>query len=757
MGDDSEAFFALYEGLDNALANKVRPFRFFGNLTLWGFILNSIRLFVAALSFSTSAHLCLVAVELPIADSTFWQPYQDRTEVQNGLPKQPLVQIALDSKGVVFAATATEETFVRRGDRWIRLTDTDAVDDPIGPLPWYPSLKPDIESPDQVRDVAQHVGEIAVAAKSGLYLGDGQTWAFALPSQGETRWAPLDVRAVCYDTDGRLWFCSPQGVGCRVNQNEWHLYTGADGLPYNDFTCMSAGSSGIWFGTTDGVIQYYQGQWQFRQGGRWLPNDQVHDLAVDEAGDVWIATADGVSIIKQRPETLASKATFYEAEIETYHRRTRFGYVNPAILSTPGDKSTARPTYSDNDGFNTGLFLGAMSLAYSVTEQPKYRDRADQSFRALAFLSQVTQGGPHAGQKGLIARNVIPTSEPDPNLRYDRQYDVARKKRDDLWKLMPTRLPIDATGQWYWKCDASSDELDGHFFGYAIYFDHVCENERQKEAVRVVVRSIIDHLIANDYNLVDYDGQPTRWGHFAPDDLNRNPAWHEERGLNSYSILTYLLIANHITGDPKYRDAYLQLANDHGYAMNGMSQPKALPGPGSQGHQPDDNMAFMNYYHLIRYEDDPRLLNMYQYAIQSHWRYEQLERNAFTNFIYGACARGKTRQDQWRTSDLSPPQACYEDAVNTLRRYPIDLIEWPMSNAHRIDLMPLGGKNNGKWTYGGRVDGYAFPIDQRHETYWDWDPWKLTSHHDGTVLRPGFHYLVAYYLGRHHGFIGESP
>ena len=111
-----------------------------------------------------------------------------------------------------------------------------------------------------------------------------------------------------------------------------------------------------------------------------------------------------------------------------------------------------------------------------------------------------------------------------------------------------------------------------------------------------------------------------------------------ERGLNSYSILTYLSIAHHITGDPKYREVYLKLALDHGYGMNGMTQPKIAVGPDSPGHQPDDNMAFMNYYHLIRYETDPKLLSMFQYAIRSHWQYEKPERNAFTNFVYGACA-----------------------------------------------------------------------------------------------------------------------
>src|SRR5690606_8554210 len=136
------------------------------------------------------------------------------------------------------------------------------------------------------------------------------------------------------------------------------------------------------------------------------------------------------------------------------------------------------------------------------------------------------------------------------------QYDIKRNERDKLWKIIQPRLPVDATGQWYWKNDSSPDELDGHFFGFALYYDHVCETEAEKEEVRVVVRRIIDHVIDHDYNQVDYDGLPTRWGHFSPDDLNRNPAWVVERGLNGYSILTFLSVAHHVTGDPKYREEY---------------------------------------------------------------------------------------------------------------------------------------------------------------------------------------------------------
>ncbi len=693
---------------------------------------------------------------LPVAAGIFDQQVHRAHTTEQGLPDNDVSGIGIGKEGVIVAATA-RGTAVFDGAQWRAGAPFTPTSPSGGKLDrrQRAKLQELAGGALSVRAVAEHRGELAVAADRGLFIGKDRKWRMALPREKEVRWAPMDVRAVAYDASGTLWFAAPQGVGFRISEEEWRLFTGAEGLPYNDFTCMAAGSKGVWFGTTNGAIHYRDGLWAFRQGRRWLLDNHVRDIAVDTEGNAWIATAKGVSCIAFQPMTLAEKAAFYEEEIERHHRRTRLGYVDPAVLSAPGDKSTAVPVFTDNDGHFTGLYLGATSLGYAATGREELKRDAANAFRALAFLSEVTQGGTHPAPKGFIARTVVPTSEPDPNPQFDLAYDLRRNKADSLWKIIQPRWPVDETGGWYWKNDSSSDELDGHFFGYAIYFDRVCATDAERDAVREVVRRVIDHILSHGCNLVDYDGTPTRWGRLSPDDLNRNEAWYDERGLNSFSMLTYLSIAHHVTGDPKYREVYLELALKHGYGMNGMTQPKSISGPGLVGHQPDDNMAFMNYYHLIRYETDPKLLSMYLHAIRSHWQHEKRERNAFTNFVHAACCTGKSRSDQWGTTELTPPRHCLEDGVDTLKRFPLDLVDWPMSNAHRIDMMPLldeSGQPSGK---GGRRDGQVFPIDERHEIYWDLDPWTLAHSGKGMRLREGVPYLLAYYLGRVHGFINE--
>ena len=123
------------------------------------------------------------------------------------------------------------------------------------------------------------------------------------------------------------------------------------------------------------------------------PDDKAYyeiEIVVDSNRNAWIATSNGVSCISYQSMTLEKKAAFYEEEIEKYHRRTRFGYVNPAKISLPGDKSTAIATCTDNDGQRIGFYLAAMSLGYAATGKEQYKQDAHKAFEALVFLTTVT-------------------------------------------------------------------------------------------------------------------------------------------------------------------------------------------------------------------------------------------------------------------------------------------------------------------------------------------------------------------------------
>jgi hypothetical protein len=590
-------------------------------------------------------------------------------------------------------------------------------------------------------------GEVAVAAAEGLFIrSPAGGWRTEKARSGKRSWHPHDVRAVAYDRAGRLWFASVQGVGCRDGQ-QWSLYTGADGLPYDDFTTCAGGEEGIvWFGTKIGAIRFDGTSWSYRQGRRWTPDDDVKAIAVTENGSAWIATSRGIGLLERQPTTLSAKAAFFEAEIDRHHRRTPFGFVNAVGAETPGVKSGLQQYDSDNDGLWTAMYGAGECFAYGASKDPAAKQRATAAFEALKFLSDVTQGGSHPAPKGFPARSIRPVSDPDPNDHDNLQRDQSiQATEDEHWKAISPRWPKSADGQWYWKCDTSSDELDGHYFLYATYYDLVAETPEEKARVRQVVSDVTTHLIEHDYQLIDHDGQPTRWGRFNRDTLDHGNLI-AGRGLNSLSILSYLKTAEHITGEAKFRDHYDALVQQHSYAANTF-HPKWSLGYGT-GNQSDDEMAFMCYYNLLRYETDPAVRKFYEYSLSWYWSLERPECNPLFNFIFAAVWDGKTGYPV-----RAVPQHALDDAVDTLKRFPLDRFNWAHQNSHRLDVVPL--KNLWFLNTGHRVDGKVIPVDERHFAFWNHNPWRLDVGGSGHELADGSAFLLPYYLGRYHQFIVE--
>jgi hypothetical protein len=603
-----------------------------------------------------------------------------------------------------------------------------------------------------IRQVAvSRDGEVAVAAAEGLFAGKGELQR-ALPREGNRSWAVVDARGVAYDSRGRLWFASPQGAGLRES-GAWHLFTGLEGLPEDDFTTVSAGEPGVvWFGTRRGAIRFDRKTWEYRQGLRWLPHDDVRAIAVTPGGDAWFATDKGAGVIERRPMTLAEKAKFFEDEIDRYHRRTEYGYVMAVTMRNPGDKSQTQQRDSDNDGLWTSMYGAGECFAYGATKDPLAKQRAKKAFEALKFLSVVTQGGEHPAPRGFPARAILPTSGPDPNVRDSRERDVRRQaEQDHLWKIMSPRWPKSADGKWYWKSDTSSDELDGHYFFYALYYDLVAETPQEKEEVRAVVRDITDHIIDHGFTLVDYDGKPARWGHFDPETLNSSRFSWGDRGLNSLSMLSYLAVAEHMTGDAKYRTATQTLVRKGHYDINLMI-PKISNGLGS-GNQSDDEMAMMNYYTLLRYEKDPELRQRYAFSLANYWDLERPEMNPFFNFVAASSLAGTTFTDAYRTYDLAPSGSWLDESIDVLKRLPLDRVDWVHENSKRRDIVHLRALNRNDDELEGtgyRRNFRVVPVDERFFEFWNHNPYRLDVGGTGRNLGDGAVFLLPYYMGLYH-------
>ena len=600
---------------------------------------------------------------------------------------------------------------------------------------------------------------LVVGAAAGLFQQEAKDkWTRLFPADKTGRsWALINVRGVAYDTRGRLWFASPQGVG--QFDKEWTLFTGAEGLPYNDFTTMAAGEDGVvWFGTRMGAIRYDGKNWEYREGRRWVPDDVVNCMAVTPEGHAWFATSAGLSLIERKLMTLAEKATFYENQIDAFHRRTPWEYVLEVRVAKPGTTNQFTQSDSDNDGLWTSMYGAGECFAYGATKNPPSKKRAQKAFEALRWLGQVTQGGEHSPPPGYVARTILPTTGRNPNIGRI-EGDKREHERDPLWKVYEPRWPKSKDGQWYWKSDTSSDELDGHFFFYPLYHDLVCETEAEKSRVRDHLRALMDHIISHDFNLIDHDGTPTRWGVYNPDVLNHDPRWSGERGIRSLSLLSYLAATEHVTGDSHYRQLINMLREKHAFDTN-LKVPKPQQGVGT-GNQSDDEMVFMSFYNLMKYGNDPKLTAGAAYAFYGYWTLESPEMNPFFNFVFGASTLGRQSINPRIAAGIASSPGWLEDSVETLKRFPLDRFDWRHTNSHRLDIVPLRQQTNypfGRRNQhsGYRVNGKVMPVDERFFNHWNHDPFELDTGGDGHELADGAVFLLPYYMGLYHGFIKDE-
>jgi hypothetical protein len=477
-------------------------------------------------------------------------------------------------------------------------------------------------------------------------------------------------------------------------------------IPLREVTTLSVAADGaIAIGGPDGAAVLDRGRWRYLAGRRWLPSDDVRRVDCRGAGDLFVETATGSARVSERSMTLLDKAREFERQIAARHDRG--GYVTVCFFDQPEDPSTFAHEVSDNDGLWTAMYVAAQAYRFAVTGEPEARERAGRSMRALLELERVT------GISGFPARALADKGEPRALLSTGEWHDAADGRR-------------------VWKGDTSSDEIDGHYFALALYSDLVAD-EGERAEIRETVRRITDHILDHGYQLVDRDGEHTRWGVWSPE-LLHSPKWAAERGLNSLEILSHLRVASHLVGEPRYEAAARELVEVHGYALNTVNQ--KITRPGHVNHS-DDELAFLSYYPLLRYETDPHRRALYLASLERSWQIERPEQCPLWNVIYGA---------------LTGAPCDLDGAVATLQEIPLDLRYWDVRNSQRpdVELDPDSGR------FREQQARLPLPVDERPMMKWNGNPYRLDGGDGGRTEEDGTFFLLPYWMARYHGlFEGE--
>jgi len=499
------------------------------------------------------------------------------------------------------------------------------------------------------------------------------------------------------------------GILQKLPNGSMRPYPAGVQLPWNEITVLADDQPAVvLIGTKRGLIVFntmtndVRAYWS---GKRWLPDDHVTGIGLEppvKANVIWVETPKGFSRIEYKQMTLAEKSKAFVERVQKRH--VRWGMTSDSLLQTPGDLSTNKTVSSDNDGLWTQMYIAAEAFRYAVTKEADARANAKVGFEAMLRLEQIT------GISGFHARSIIKIGE-----------DIQPK--DGEWHTT-------ADGQWRWKGDTSSDEIVGHYFGYAVYYDLVAD-ETEKQKIRGVVTRMTDHILDNNYQLIDVDGKRTLWGWWAPEDIWTDP---DETGLRALHMLAHLRTAHHITGNPRYEQAYQELIDKHRYHL--LMRNQKINYPGRINHS-DDELAFLSYYPLLIYEKDARLREVYMQSLERSWQVERPERNPLWNFIYAACSGAKE-------FDL-------EESIRTLREIPMDQIEWAVTNSHRLDVPMdlLADRFKRKQAL------IVLPYDELPMSKWNGNPYRIDGGNGGRSEDDGAYFLLPYWMGRYHKLIGE--
>src|SRR5262249_29059699 len=174
-----------------------------------------------------------------------------------------------------------------------------------------------------------------------------------------------------------------------------------------------------------------------------------------------------------------------------------------------------------------------------------------------------------------------------------------------------------------------------------------------------------DHILNNNYQMIDTDGKRTRWGWWGPEEIWADP---DETGLRALHILSHLRVAYHITDNPRYQQAYNELISRHRYHL--LTRNQKINYPFHINHS-DDELAFLSYYPLLNYETDPKLREVYIQSLSRSWQVERPEGKALWNVIY-AVGIGSKEFDR-------------HEAIRTSEESSMDQISWTVANSHRLD------------------------------------------------------------------------
>jgi hypothetical protein len=508
-------------------------------------------------------------------------------------------------------------------------------------------------------------------------------------------------------------------------------------LPGNDLTAIERIGGNLWFGSTDGAfMKRSDSGFNYYVSARWLPGNHIISISAGPDSSVLILTEKGLGKLVFEATTLEKKAAFYEKIVR--HRHIRYGFYSDQASVKNGDPSTAENGPHDSDNLWTSMYLVGELFHYLVTHDAEANANYHESFDAMERLFTLS------GIPGLFGRCI----ERRGIVEFKEEY---RKNVESYWYPGYARVPSSwrhsPDSAWDWRGSSSSDQADGQYFALTLVAQYTDDSVLKQRAIHLIDQ-LTGYILDNGLRLIDVDGRPTLWGLWGPEYVNRFADMIGDKKLYSSNIISYLQIAFHFTGKDKYRDKALELLYKDHYLQN-LSRPvheigqapatadawsKELSGGWNNS---DDEMYFLLYWGLYPYALSDSLKQQYGKAIRDHWEIKRSAKDGLWNLMYGIITG--TKQD-----DL--PATIWE-----LQRMPLDLINWPVHNSQRKDLVLLPANSLEQYTRD------VLPPDERPQNKHNRNLFELDENGNAWgELGGGDVFLLPYWLGRYFNSI-DTP
>jgi hypothetical protein len=435
---------------------------------------------------------------------------------------------------------------------------------------------------------------------------------------------------------------------------------------------------------------------------------------------------------------LAARAAAHDTWVAAHHRPGYGGQID-LVTETPDTMDVHGYTAQGDSAISTGEYLASQAFRYAATGDPVAKANAVSAAQTLHTFLEITdytnpaEVAPNRVGTAFIARYAAPARPPFTNANFVWESGTCTPAEDCH---LITSGPYAGS---YWRGDTSRDQYIGWFFGYAVAFDLV-DDPAMRAMIAADVSRVITQLRADGYIIRDRDGSRTVAAEVG---YSMRLAWH--------------LIAAHVTGDPALRRIYEQEAL--GWAiLNALTT----------FHEYNlyrEYFAFMNaylvYYPLLRLETDRTRRNMFANVFRSRLhRLVAGTHNVFFEYVNAAVGTpdpvvlaaaladlhllsGPPLRHVPRTlppAQLDPTSVRLDKLERMLRKYIPDLPDL-------FELRTLAPR----------------PLDQRCSggSIWSHSPYPANcdqSNWDGyfRIVYPGTAYLLAYWMGRYHGFVPEE-